>query len=197
MTLYQRLPFILIALAVAGLGTYALHLQRPAMPGPEAPQASSTAPVTNEPFQRLTARPSDEEIKARLTPLQFAVTQEDQTETPYENEYWDHHDEGIYVDVVTGEPLFSSKDKYDSKTGWPSFTKPLAPELVVEREDSLLGYARTEVRSRIADSHLGHVFDDGPADRGGKRYCMNSAALRFVPAASLEAAGYGEYARLF
>ncbi len=142
-------------------------------------------------------KPTDAELKARLTPLQYAVTQKNDTEPPFENEYTDEHRDGIYVDIVSGEPLFSSKDKFDSGTGWPSFVKPLTPEAVAEKTDYWLLYPRTEIRSRLADSHLGHVFNDGPADRGGKRYCMNSAALRFIPKADLEKEGYGEYLKLF
>lgn len=138
-------------------------------------------------------KPSEAQLKATLTPLQFAVTQKEGTEDPYNNEYVHSKEEGIYVDIVSGEPIFSSKDKYDSNTGWPSFVQPITPDLITTREDTHLGYARVEVRSRYADSHLGHVFDDGPADRGGKRYCMNSAALRFVPKADMAAQGYGEY----
>lgn len=133
----------------------------------------------------------------RLTPTQFAVTQEEGTEPPFRNRYWDHHEPGIYVDVVSGEPLFSSTDKYDSGTGWPSFTRPIAPDAVTEKTDRTLWMTRTEVRSSGADSHLGHVFDDGPADAGGLRYCMNSAALRFVPVDELDAQGYGAYRSLF
>lgn len=139
---------------------------------------------------------SKEELKKRLTPLQYQVTQEKGTERAFDNEYWDNKREGIYVDIVSGEPLFSSLDKYESGTGWPSFTRPLEPDNIVEKEDRSLFMDRTEVRSRIGDSHLGHVFTDGPPPTG-RRYCMNSAALRFIPRKDLEKEGYGEYKRLF
>ena len=141
-------------------------------------------------------KPFDAELKKQLTPEQYQVTQHEGTEAPFRNAYWNNHEPGIYVDVVSGDPLFSSLDKFDSGTGWPSFTRPLEAEAVNTRTDRSLFSTRTEVRSRLADSHLGHVFDDGPAP-DGLRYCMNSASLRFVPAARLEAEGYGEYLPLF
>jgi len=141
-------------------------------------------------------KPSDEELRQTLTPEQYQVTQHEGTERPFHNAYWNNHEPGIYVDVVSGEPLFSSLDKFESGTGWPSFTKPLAPENLRTKTDRKLFMTRTEVRSAHADSHLGHLFDDGPKPTG-MRYCMNSSSLRFIPASQLEAEGYGEYARLF
>lgn len=145
---------------------------------------------------RTYAKPNDAVLRQKLTPLQYAVTQHDDTEMAYSNVYWDNHASGIYVDVVSGEPLFSSLDKYDSHTGWPSFTKPLEPKNIRHDTDTKLGYDRTEIRSAHANSHLGHLFDDGPKPLG-LRYCMNSAALRFVPVSKLTAEGYGKYASLF
>lgn len=138
-----------------------------------------------------------EESLAGLTRIQYHVTQEDGTEPAFRNAYWDNHEPGIYVDVVSGQPLFASTDKYDSGTGWPSFTRPIEPDAVTTRTDRKLWMARTEARSSGANSHLGHVFPDGPAQDGGLRYCMNSAALRFVPVDRLEEEGYGEYRKLF
>ena len=155
--------------------------------------ASAAAPSTPQAFRK----PSRETLKRTLTPEQFRITQEDGTERPFQNAYWNHKAEGLYVDVVSGEPLFSSLDKFDSGTGWPSFTRPLVKANVKEKRDVSGFMVRTEVRSARADSHLGHVFDDGPEDRGGLRYCINSAALRFVPAAKLAEEGYAQFAPLF
>jgi len=141
-------------------------------------------------------KPSDGDLKKALSPLQYQVTQHEATERAFDNAFWDNHEAGIYVDVVSGEPLFSSLDKYDSGTGWPSFTKPLAPENVATKTDRSLYMTRIEVRSKHADSHLGHLFDDGPAPTG-QRYCMNSASMRFIPVSKLAAEGYAQYVKLF
>ena len=180
-------PFATFALAAAALTAVACQA-----PVQAAPAITASKGARMEKF----VKPSDQELKKKLTPLQYDVTQREGTEPPFRNEYADNHKAGIYVDIVSGEPLFSSLDKFESGTGWPSFTRPLEASNVVTKTDRKLFMSRNEVRSKHADSHLGHVFDDGPGPTG-QRYCMNSASLRFIPVEKLEAEGYGQYLPLF
>jgi methionine-R-sulfoxide reductase len=159
--------------------------------------AADPAPAGEKENAKEPAKVNKEDLRTKLTPTQYKVACEGGTEPAFHNAYWDNHDPGIYVDVISGEPLFASVDKFDSGTGWPSFTKSLKKEAIVEKKDVSYGMERTEVRSSKSDAHLGHVFNDGPPDKGGMRYCINSASLRFIPVAKLKESGYGAYLALF
>src|SRR5882724_9419162 len=180
---------VIAAIAVAGL-ILAVRARRG--------EAQPVQAATFEPQQMNTfKKPETTELKKKLSSEQFAVTQQCGTEPAFHNAYWDNHKPGLYVDVVSGEPLFSSLDKFDSGTGWPSFTQPVKGMAIVEKNDAGFGMTRTEVRSKQADSHLGHVFEDGPSDKGGMRYCINSASLKFIPVEAMDEAGYGQYLEPF
>jgi len=192
----MRNPWITALLAVTMVATtlaLAACASDASSPDETSPKTDSKAATKAEKKEVPFVKPSDQELRKKLTDIQYEVTQKSATERPFTGEYWDNHEPGIYVDIVSGKPLFSSLDKYDSGCGWPSFTQPLAKGEIVEKGDRSHGMVRTEVRSSTADSHLGHVFDDGPRDRGGLRYCINSASLRFVPLAQMEAQGYEAY----
>ena len=175
-------------LAFSGLHQHAMS---------EPPQASPKSEPGTEKAGPKTAIPSDEELRKRLTPQQYAVTRQNATERPFVNEYWKHNAEGIYVDIISGKPLFSSKDKFDTDCGWPGFAKPIDAGEVKQLADKAHGMERVEVRSKTGDAHLGHVFNDGPKELGGLRYCINSAAIRFVPKEKMAEAGYGEWLKIF
>ncbi|MBM2830013.1 MAG: methionine sulfoxide reductase [Gammaproteobacteria bacterium] len=195
----KKWTFLTVSLAFIGI--IALYARVSSEPPGQNTQNELSSPVNTEHSQWTEknagyVKPPEEELKKKLSRLQYDVTQEDDTERAFHNEYWDNKHEGIYVDIVSGEPLFSSTDKYDSGTGWPSFTRPIASDAMVTEEDRSLFFTRTELRSRLADSHLGHVFEDGPAPTG-LRYCINSASLRFIPKEKLAEEGYSEFIPLF
>jgi methionine-R-sulfoxide reductase len=191
----MKLRLLATVIALTGLATLALQ-QSLIADEPEAMNTKESAGQTDTAAAGGYTRPADEELRRWLTPLQYEVTQNEGTERAFANEYWDDHREGIYVDIVSGQPLFSSTDKFESGTGWPSFTRPIAEDAIVTRDDTRFFMRRTELKSSIAGSHLGHVFDDGP-EPTGMRYCINSASLRFIPKEELEEQGYGEYLSLF
>jgi methionine-R-sulfoxide reductase len=188
---------IVCAVIFVALAGIILFLSRAHGQAPTASPAQSTSMTTQSSNDQTSNKPSAEDIKKKLTPEQYRVTQQCGTEPPFRNEYWNNHKPGIYVDVVSGEPLFTSLDKFDSGSGWPSFTKPIENGHVTEKSDRAFGMERTEVRGSKSESHLGHVFDDGPTDKGGMRYCINSASLRFIPVEKLKEEGYERFLPLF
>ncbi len=192
----SRFLVVLCVMVLTGLTGAQMFLNRAGAQKQEEKKMETTTNASPTGSAEAATKPSAEELKKKLTPQQYRVTQECGTEPPFNNAYWNNHKPGIYVDVVTGQPLFTSLDKFDSGSGWPSFTKPIAKESVLEKSDSTHGMDRTEVRGAKSDSHLGHLFDDGPAP-GGLRYCINSAALRFIPVEKLKEEGYGQFLPLF
>ena len=192
----SRFLLVLCVMVLMGLIGAQMFLNRAGAQKEEEKKMETTTSAATSSSPATETKSSSEDLKKKLTPQQYHVTQECGTEPPFNNAYWNNHAAGIYVDIVTGEPLFTSLDKFDSGTGWPSFTKPVAKEHVVEKSDRSMGMDRTEVRGAKSDSHLGHVFDDGPG-LGGLRYCVNSAALRFIPVEKLKEEGYGHFLPLF
>lgn len=196
---FKKKLIIVIVVALVSIGAISAIKSSSSLKNEETELVQNTLVTNAVPMTPRTynpesfIKPSLSELRTMLTPLQYHVTQEEGTERPYANEYDKNTEEGLYVDIISGEPLYSSKDKYDSGTGWPSFVKPISVSAVSEKETGGVFDTRIEIRSSIADSHLGHVFDDGPKDRGGKRYCMNSAAMKFIPKADMEKLGYGKY----
>jgi methionine-R-sulfoxide reductase len=192
----SMIRFRLAAIGLAAIGLLAPGITHRAMSEPP-PSKAANADAKTTTSKPETAIPSDEELRKKLTPLQYAVTRENATERPFTNEYWKHNGEGIYVDIISGKPLFSSKDKFDTDCGWPGFAKPIDAGEVKELADKSHGMERIEVRSKSGDAHLGHVFNDGPKELGGLRYCINSAAIRFVPKEKMAEAGYGAWLKIF